>query len=234
MGIWAPNCAEWVLTRYATAKIGAIPVNVNPAYRGHELGYVLRQSGIRLLVSAVAHRGGDYRAMLAEAGFEQVVFIGERGWDELVAAGRAADPAALRDRAAALVFDDPINIQYTSGTTGFPKGATLSHHDILNNGYFVAEGLGYTEADRVCLPVPLYHCLGMVMGNLAAISHSACVVLPAPGFDPAASLRTCRRSAARRCTACPPCSSPSRRSPRSTSCRRCAPALWPAHPARSR
>ncbi len=188
VGIWAPNCAEWVLTQYATAKIGAILVNVNPAYRAHELGYVVRQSGIRLLISAVTYRTSDYRAMLAEIGFEPTVFIGEPGWDELVAAGRRADPAQLRERAATLAFDDPINIQYTSGTTGFPKGATLYHHNILNNGYFVAEGLGYTEDDRVCLPVPLYHCFGMVMGNLAAISHGACVVLPAPGFDPEATL----------------------------------------------
>jgi fatty-acyl-CoA synthase len=197
VGIWAPNCAEWVLTQYATAKIGAILVNVNPAYRSHELDYVLRQSGMRLLVSAVSHKSSDYRTMLAEVGFEQVIFIGEPRWDELVATGRAADPAALRDRATTLAFDDPINIQYTSGTTGFPKGATLSHHNILNNGYFVAEGVGYTEADRVCLPVPLYHCFGMVMGNLAATSHGACIVLPAPGFDPEATLRAVQEE---RCT----------------------------------
>ncbi|GGT22072.1 AMP-binding protein [Nonomuraea spiralis] len=189
VGIWAPNCAEWVLTQYATAKIGAILVNINPAYRAHELDYVVRQSGMRLLVSAVEHKTSDYRAMLAEIGFTQVVFIGEPGWDELVETGRRADPAALRVRAATLSFDDPINIQYTSGTTGFPKGATLSHHNILNNGYFVGEGVGYTELDRVCLPVPLYHCFGMVMGNLGATSHGACVVLPAPGFDAEATLR---------------------------------------------
>jgi len=197
VGIWAPNCAEWVLVQYATAKIGAILVNINPAYRTHELGYVVRQAGLRLLVSAVAYRGSDYRAMLAEIGFEPVVFIGEPGWDELVTAGRRADPARLRARAATLTFDDPINIQYTSGTTGFPKGATLSHHNILNNGYFVAEGLGSTENDRVCVPVPLYHCFGMVMGNLAATSHGACVVLPAPGFDPEATLAAVQ---AERCT----------------------------------
>ena len=200
VGIWAPNCAEWVLTQYATAKIGAILVNINPAYRTHELGYVIGQSGMRLIVSAVRHKTSDYRAMLAEVGFghaeqsdevrgtQQTVFIGEPGWDALVAAGRAADPARLRERAATLGFDDPINIQYTSGTTGFPKGATLSHHNILNNGYFVGEGVGYTEADRVCLPVPLYHCFGMVMGCLAATSHGACMVLPAPAFDPEATL----------------------------------------------
>jgi fatty-acyl-CoA synthase len=197
VGIWAPNCAEWVLTQYATARIGAVLVNVNPAYRAHELGYVVRQSGMRLLISAVAYRTSDYRAMLAEIGFEQTVFIGEPGWDELVAAGRRADPALLRERTTTLTFDDPINIQYTSGTTGFPKGATLSHHNILNNGFFVAEGLGYTEEDRVCLPVPLYHCFGMVMGNLAATSHGACVVLPAPGFDPEATLAAVQ---AERCT----------------------------------
>ena len=197
VGIWAPNCAEWVLTQYATAKIGAVLVNVNPAYRAYELDYVVRQSGMRLMVSAVAHRGSDYRAMLAEIGFEQAVFIGEPGWDELMAAGRRAGLAALGERAAALAFDDPINIQYTSGTTGFPKGATLSHHNILNNGYFVAEGLGYTDSDRVCLPVPLYHCFGMVMGCLAATSHGACIVLPAPGFDPVATLAAVQ---AERCT----------------------------------
>lgn len=197
VGIWAPNCAEWVLTQYATAKIGAILVNINPAYRAHELDYVVRQSGMRLLVSAVEHKTSDYRAMLAEIGFTQVVFIGEPGWDELVETGRRADPAALRVRAATLSFDDPINIQYTSGTTGFPKGATLSHHNILNNGYFVGEGVGYTEDDRVCLPVPLYHCFGMVMGNLGATSHGACVVLPAPGFDAEATLRAVE---AERCT----------------------------------
>jgi fatty-acyl-CoA synthase len=188
VGIWAPNCAEWVLTQYATAKIGAILVNVNPAYRAHELGYVVRQSGMRLLISAVAYRTSDYRAMLAEIGFQQTIFIGEPGWNELVATGHCADPVLLRERAATLTFDDPINIQYTSGTTGFPKGATLSHSNILNNGFFVANGLGYTEEDRICLPVPLYHCFGMVMGNLAATSRGACVVLPAPGYDPEATL----------------------------------------------
>jgi fatty-acyl-CoA synthase len=197
VGIWAPNCAEWVLTQYATAKIGAILVNVNPAYRAYELDYVVRQAGMRLMISAAAHRGSDYRAMLAEIGFKQAVFIGEPSWDELVAAGRRAGPAALGERAATLAFDDPINIQYTSGTTGFPKGATLSHHNILNNGYSVAEGLGYTDSDRVCLPVPLYHCFGMVMGCLAATSHGACIVLPAPGFDPGATLAAVQ---AERCT----------------------------------
>lgn len=197
VGIWAPNCAEWVLTQYATAKIGAILVNVNPAYRTHELGYVIRQSGMRLIVSAVSHRTSDYRAMLAETGFERTVFIGEPGWEELVAAGSAADPGLLRERMATLAFDDPINIQYTSGTTGFPKGATLSHHNILNNGYFVGQGVGYGESDRICLPVPLYHCFGMVMGCLAATSHGACIVLPSAGFDPGATLAAVQQE---RCT----------------------------------
>jgi fatty-acyl-CoA synthase len=186
VGIWAPNCAEWVIVQYATAKIGAILVNVNPAYRTHELEYVVEQSGMRLLVSAVSFKTSDYQGMISSIGFRDVIYLGSAGWEELVATH--GDPADLRRRAATLAFDDPINIQYTSGTTGFPKGATLSHHNILNNGYFVGELIGYTENDRVCLPVPLYHCFGMVMGNLGATSHGACIVLPAPGFDPAATL----------------------------------------------
>ncbi|MFI7544303.1 AMP-binding protein [Actinoplanes sp. NPDC049599] len=186
VGIWAPNCAEWVITQYATAKIGAILVNVNPAYRTHELEYVVRQSGLRLLVSAVAFKTSDYRGMIAEIGFTETIFIGTPDWAKLIAGGQGR---SLGERTAELAFDDPINIQYTSGTTGFPKGATLSHHNILNNGFFVGELVGYTEADRICIPVPLYHCFGMVMGNLAATTHGACMVLPAQGFDPAASLR---------------------------------------------
>jgi fatty-acyl-CoA synthase len=187
VGIWAPNCAEWVIVQYATAKIGAILVNVNPAYRTHELDYVVKQSGLRLLISAVSFKTSDYRGMVTSIGFSDVVYLGTDAWDSL--ASFAGDPSDLSARAATLTFDDPINIQYTSGTTGFPKGATLSHHNILNNGYFVGEGIAYTEHDRVCLPVPLYHCFGMVMGNLGATSHGACIVLPAPGFDPAATLR---------------------------------------------
>jgi fatty-acyl-CoA synthase len=186
VGIWAPNCAEWVITQYATAKIGAILVNINPAYRTHELDYVVKQSGVRLIVSAVSFKTSGYRSMLNEIGFTDVVYIGEPTWAELAATH--GDPARIAERAATLAFDDAINIQYTSGTTGFPKGATLSHHNILNNGYFVGELLSYTETDRVCLPVPLYHCFGMVMGNLACTSHGACIVLPSPGFDPAAAL----------------------------------------------
>jgi fatty-acyl-CoA synthase len=193
VGIWAPNCAEWVLLQYATAKIGAILVNINPAYRSHELGYVLRQSGIRLLVSAESFKTSDYRAMIDEvwddlSDLERVIYLGTSEWNELLAAGAAVDGAALAERSAGLAFDDPINIQYTSGTTGFPKGATLSHHNILNNGFFIGEGCRYTEHDRVCIPVPFYHCFGMVLGNLACTTHGACIVIPAPGFDPALTL----------------------------------------------
>jgi fatty-acyl-CoA synthase len=205
VGIWAPNCAEWVLTQYATAKIGAILVNINPAYRSHELGYVLAQSGVRLLVSAESFKTSDYRGMVEEvrgglAGLERVIYLGTPDWAELVAAGRAAlaaRPGELAQRGAALAFDDPINIQYTSGTTGFPKGATLSHHNILNNGFFIGAGCGYTAADRVCIPVPFYHCFGMVLGNLACTTHGAAIVIPAPGFDAAATLAAV---AAERCT----------------------------------
>jgi fatty-acyl-CoA synthase len=199
VGIWAPNCPEWVLLQYATAKIGAILVNINPAYRSHELGYVLRQAGVRLLVSAQSFKTSDYRAMVEEVsagldGLDQVIYLGTPGWDDLVATGQVALAGTagedeLQRRAAGLAFDDPINIQYTSGTTGFPKGATLSHHNILNNGFFVGQGCRYTPADRVCVPVPFYHCFGMVMGNLGCTTHGSCIVIPAPGFDPAATLR---------------------------------------------
>ncbi|MEV4179000.1 AMP-binding protein [Nonomuraea sp. NPDC049709] len=195
VGIWAPNRAEWVLVQYATAKIGAILVNVNPAYRTHELRYVVEQSGMRLLISALEHKGSDYRKMVEEIGFENVVYLDDPTWAAL--AERRADPAELTARMAELAFDDPINIQYTSGTTGFPKGATLSHHNILNNGYFVGELIHYTEADRVCLPVPFYHCFGMVMGNLGATTHGSCIVIPSPGFDPEATLRAVQEE---RCT----------------------------------
>lgn len=192
VGIWAPNCAEWVLTQYACAEIGAVLVNLNPAYRSHELAYALKQSGAAMVVSASRFKTSDYVALLREAASEcpelrEAVFIDSARWHEL--AGTAVDAAALSRAAAALHTHDPIDIQYTSGTTGYPKGATLSHHNILNNGYLVGELLGYTEQDRVCLPVPFYHCFGMVMGNLAATSHGAAIIIPAPGFDPAATLR---------------------------------------------
>jgi fatty-acyl-CoA synthase len=193
VGIWSPNCAEWALVQYATAKLGVILVNINPAYRTSELEYALRQSGCRMLVAATAFKTSDYVAMVAEVrpslpDLEQVVFIG-RDWDGFVAGGERVSADAVAEKQAATQFDDPINIQYTSGTTGFPKGATLSHHNILNNGYFVGLGCGYTEADRVCIPVPYYHCFGMVMGNLACTSLGACMVIPAPAFDPEATLR---------------------------------------------
>ncbi|QZA09119.1 AMP-binding protein [Mycolicibacter heraklionensis] len=192
VGIWAPNCAEWVLTQYATAEIGAILVNVNPAYRTHELAYALKQSGVAMVISASRFKTSDYVGMLREVAPEcpdlrEAVFIGSARWQEL--AGTPIDATTLTQVAATLQAHDPINIQYTSGTTGYPKGATLSHRNILNNGYLVGELLGYTEADRICLPVPLYHCFGLVMGSLAATSHGAAIVLPGPGFDPAATLR---------------------------------------------
>jgi fatty-acyl-CoA synthase len=205
VGIWSPNRPEWVLLQYATAKMGAILVNINPAYRSHELAFVLRQSGVRMLVSAQQFKTSDYRAMIDEArgdlpGLREVIYLGTGEWTRLAAGqGTAAvQRAALDRRAAELSFDDPINIQYTSGTTGFPKGATLSHHNILNNGYFIGELCRYTEQDRVCIPVPFYHCFGMVLGNLACTTHGACIVIPAPGFDPAASLRAVQ---SQRCTA---------------------------------
>src|SRR5579859_2975044 len=200
VGIWAPNCPEWTLTQYATAKIGAILVNINPAYRTRELEFVLNQSGTRLLIAAERLKTSDYAAMITEvrprcAGLAHVVLIGSQDWQSLIQRGRQLDRSALER--IELDTDDPINIQYTSGTTGFPKGATLSHHNILNNGHFIAEILRYTEADRVCVPVPFYHCFGMVIGNLACMSRGACVVVPGEAFDPLAVLETV---AAERCT----------------------------------
>ncbi|MEO6790206.1 MAG: AMP-binding protein [Ornithinibacter sp.] len=194
VGIWAPNCAQWTLTQFATAKVGAILVNINPAYRSHEVTYVLRQAGIAMVVVAESFKGSDYPAMVEGAraecpALEHVVVIGQQSWTDLLARAEAVSPERLAMVAAELDPHDAINIQYTSGTTGFPKGATLSHHNILNNGYLVGEVCGYTEADRICIPVPFYHCFGMVMGNLAATSHGACMVIPAAGFDPAQTLQ---------------------------------------------
>ena len=202
VGIWAPNCVEWALVQYATAKLGVILVNINPAYRTHEVEYVLRQSGCRLLVAATDFKTSNYRAMVAEvrpnvAELESVLFIGSPEWEAWRRGPAGATAAERRARQAQLDADDPINIQYTSGTTGFPKGATLTHHNILNNGYFTGEGCGYTEHDRVCIPVPLYHCFGMVIGNLGCTTHGATIVYPAPGFDPAATLEAVE---AERCT----------------------------------
>jgi fatty-acyl-CoA synthase len=202
VGIWAPNVPEWTLVQYATAKVGIILVNINPAYRTHELEYVLNQAGIAMLVAARSFKTSDYAAMIKEveprcAELRKVVLIDSPEWDELFEAGRGGDRAELVRLQRELSPDDPINIQYTSGTTGFPKGATLSHHNILNNGYFVGKLCGYTPADRVCIPVPFYHCFGMVMGNLGATANGATMVIPAPGFDPKATLRAVAQE---RCT----------------------------------
>jgi len=201
VGIWAPNLPEWIIAQYATAKVGSILVCINPAYRSHEAAYVLNQSGMRTLIAATSHKTSDYVAIMKEiredcADLKDVLFLGSDEWTQ-VATG-AHDPAAVADRLASLDRDDPINIQYTSGTTGFPKGATLTHHNILNNGFFITEILGFTEQDRWLAQVPFYHCFGMVEGNLGCLTHGGCVVIPSPSFDAGASLRAI---AAERCTA---------------------------------
>ena len=201
VGIWSPNCAEWVLVQYATARVGAILVTINPAYRTAELEYVLNQSGISVLVAAESFSHSNYRGMVGQVWdrvpARKVVYLQTSDWDELLAGGEPVSADQLEERAAELRPDDPINIQYTSGTTGFPKGATLSHRNILNNGFFVGEACGYTPSDRVCIPVPFYHCFGMVLGNLACTTHGAAMVVPSPGFDAAAALRACEQE---RCT----------------------------------
>ncbi len=200
VGVWSPNRAEWAIAQYATARIGVILVNINPAYRLNELEYALAHSGCRWLLAAPELKGSSFVEMVAAIRhklpeLERAVFFSSDEWSEL--AGHPVDADGLAQRATDLDFDDPINIQYTSGTTGFPKGATLTHHNILNNAHFVAGLLDYTEADRVCLPVPLYHCFGMVMGNLGATNYGATMVYPAETFDPEATLRAC---AEERCT----------------------------------
>ncbi len=194
LGIWAPNCAEWVLVQFATAKIGVILVNINPAYRTHEVQYALEQSGCRGLVAAETFKTSDYVAMVDEVRpalpeLEQVYFLGTAGWDDLLARAEDVPEARIGEIGAGLDRNDPINIQYTSGTTGYPKGATLSHRNILNNAFFVAEGCAYTPEDRVCVPVPFYHCFGMVMGVLGCSTHGSTIVVPADAFDPEATLR---------------------------------------------
>lgn len=207
VGMWAPNCAEWTIAQFATAKVGAILVNVNPSYRTHEFSYAVNQSGMRLLISAESFKTSDYRSMVEEVTssgaisgglLERVVYIGTDDWEALVAEGADLPEDAVRQRMSTLAPGDPINIQYTSGTTGYPKGATLSHTNILNNGFFVTETLNFTHADRLCIPVPFYHCFGMVMANLGCTTHGATMVIPAPGFDPETTLRAV---AAERCTA---------------------------------
>lgn len=201
VGIWSPNVAEWVICQYATAQMGAILVNINPAYRTSELSYVLNQSQVSVLIAAESFTKSDYRAMIDEVADEvptsKVIYLGTDDWMRLIEAGREVTDDTMSARRAELRPDDAINIQYTSGTTGFPKGATLSHRNILNNGYFIGEACGYTHEDRVCIPVPFYHCFGMVLGNLACTTHGAAIVIPAAGFDPAATLRSVE---AERCT----------------------------------
>ncbi len=213
VGIWAPNCAEWCISQFATAKVGAVLVNINPAYRGSELEYALKQSGCRWLICADAFKTSDYHAMLVQllpelasgaAGelhssrlpeLRGVISLASQApagflcWQQLATLANQASAGQLAARQALLQFDDPINIQYTSGTTGSPKGATLSHYNILNNGYMVGESLGLTEQDRLVIPVPLYHCFGMVMGNLGCLTHGSTMIYPAPSFEPEATLQ---------------------------------------------
>lgn len=201
VGVWAPNRWEWVVIQYATARIGAILVNINPSYQATELEYVLNQAGVSVLLLARGFRKADYAAMLAAVRDRcpqlRLSLVIDDEWEKLCNAASGFTVEDLARREAALQFDDPINIQYTSGTTGFPKGATLSHHNILNNAYFTGRGLAYSEHDRVCIPVPFYHCFGMVLGNLACTSHGACMVVPAEAYDPLAVLQTVQ---AERCT----------------------------------
>jgi fatty-acyl-CoA synthase len=211
VGIWSPNNAEWTLTQFATAKAGIILVNINPAYRVHELEYVLNKVGCAALVTIDAFKGASYVDMVQSLMPERlphlktVIRIGGEGeragtmpFSALETLGGDAERAEIARLEGVLQFDDPINIQFTSGTTGSPKGATLTHHNILNNGYFTARGMRFTEADRLCIPVPLYHCFGMVMGNLGCITHGACMVYPSEAFDAKAVLEAV---AAERCTA---------------------------------
>ena len=202
VGIWATNRQEWVVAQYATARMGAILVNINPAYRTSELEYALNQSGTSFLIFARGFRTADYVAMLAEVKARcpelREALVLEDGWEALLRDADRVGEDELATLEAELQFDEPINIQYTSGTTGFPKGATLSHHGILNNAFFIGQRLAYTEGDRVCIPVPFYHCFGMVLGNLACTTHGACMVVPAEAFDPLATMAAVQEE---RCTA---------------------------------
>ncbi|WP_309074049.1 AMP-binding protein [Paenarthrobacter sp.] len=209
IGIWSPNCAEWTILQYATAKIGAVLVNVNPAYRSHELEFVLNQNGMRMLVAAPSDKNSDYVGMVRDAArncpdLREIVFLPgepelgltagvpeanhELTYAQLLTLADGVGLSALRDRMDDLDPHDPINLQYTSGTTGFPKGATLTHHNILNNGHSIGRLLNYTEHDRVVIPVPFYHCFGMVIGNLNALSFGAATIIPGRGFNPSAAL----------------------------------------------
>ena len=199
VGIWSTNNLEWVIAQFATPKIGAILVNINPAYRSSEASYVLRQSGVSVLLVQIAHKTSNYAEIMREIqdalpDLRTIVLIGDdeisaplrnaMRWDDVRAVAGNVSSERLAERSAATQFDDAINIQYTSGTTGFPKGATLTHHNILNNGFFIGEGCRYGPLDRVCLPVPFYHCFGMVLGNLAIVTHGATIVIPNYSFDP--------------------------------------------------
>ena len=188
IGIWSPNRFEWVVIQYASTRIGAILVNINPAYRPSELKFALRQSQISLLLMAKGFRQTDYTEILQQVRGSSIylkqVIVLDHDWDALIESGKRVDDVVLGEIEDSLQFDDPINIQYTSGTTGFPKGATLTHHNILNNGFFIGERLHYTERDRVCIPVPFYHCFGMVLANMACTTHGSCMVVPGEAFDP--------------------------------------------------
>ena len=201
VGIWSPNRYEWVLVQYATARIGAILVNINPAYKASGLEYALNQSGVKLLIMSKGFRKTDYIEILAEVKpktrYLQHIIIIEQDWEKFLTSGNEISDKQIDEFEAQLQFDDPINIQYTSGTTGLPKGATLSHHNILNNGFQIGERLKYTENDRVCIPVPFYHCFGMVLGNLACTTHGACMVIPGEFFDADQTLSTVQ---AEKCT----------------------------------
>jgi AMP-dependent synthetase/ligase len=201
VGIWSPNRYEWVLVQYATALMGAIMVNINPGYKLSGLRYALEQSRIDLLIASSHFRKTDYIKMLDELRpdclYPKQTVIIDRDWATFLSSASQVSDARLAEREASLQFDDPVNIQYTSGTTGYPKGATLSHHNILNNGFFIGERLKYTEKDIVCLPVPFYHCFGMVLGNMAIVTHGACIVIPGEFFDPEQVLQTVENE---RCT----------------------------------
>ena len=189
VALWSPNRYEWVLAQYATARIGVIMVCINPAYRTHELEFALNQSGSVMLLAAPEFKTSNYRQMWADVAeqcpdIREAIFFDDPTWDALLERAEKASTNEVKERSESLVNTDPINIQYTSGTTGLPKGATLTHRNILNNGYFVGEGCGYTEYDRVCIPVPFYHCFGMVMGNLGCTSHGSTMVIPNDAFEP--------------------------------------------------
>lgn len=193
VGIWSTNRYEWILLQYATARIGVILVNINPAYRTSELIFVINQSEMSHIFSSLAFKSSDYKAMITDARefcttLRSEIFFDDN-WEDFLNNGQEISDDVLHSYEEHVQFDDPVNIQYTSGTTGFPKGVTLSHHNILNNGYFIGVRLKYTEKDRVCIPVPFYHCFGMVIGNICCTSHGACMVIPNDSFDPEITLK---------------------------------------------